>query len=169
MELIIYDLDTREAEAFFEYAGFRARNMRDPLQRVGNRLLHHVNLTFATEGGWVAHPWPELNPKYAAWKLSQVGERPMLVFTGQLRREAISRRRLRIEASYGHGRLRYTLDRPAYAEYHQDGEGRNKRRPFVVINRELVEEVELVFREWLEELKGLNVSRRGLNLTNPLA
>jgi hypothetical protein len=42
-------------------------------------------------------------------------------------------------------------------------------RRWLVVTRELVENVEAIFREWLEELRGVNIRRRELELTNPFA
>jgi hypothetical protein len=63
----------------------------------------------------VAEPWPEPNREYEASKLAKVGERPMLVFSGRLRRDAISRRRVRVQTGGDGGRLVYSLANPTTA------------------------------------------------------
>ena len=182
MEELVYELHTAQAQAFFEYAGFRARNMGEPLRRAGRRLLHHINLTFATEGEWAAEFWPKLSEPYATRKREAVGERPMLVFEGTLRSRAISRRAIRVTQHADGGELSYELDTPVYAPAHQyggwwdDGNPKTGRepsqhppaRPFVGITDELVQLIEEDFRVWLNEIKGVNVRRRSLDLPMPI-
>lgn len=174
MERLVYRLDERQAEAFFTYAGFRARNLSEPLRRAGRRLLHHVNLTFATEGAWIGEEWPELDPTYAAHKLADVGAKPMLVYSGELRRDAISDRTLRIEQHGEGATLVYSLaNRKAAAHQYGgwvDEKGREHppARPFFEVTPELVEGIETDFRIWLEEIKGVNARRRHLDLPMPI-
>lgn len=175
MEELVYRLNTRQAEAFFQYAGFRARNLGEPLRRAGRRLLHHINLTFATEGGWAGEEWLPLSPRYAARKLREVGARPILVWSGTLRREAISEKRIRVVQHGDGASLVYDLEYPAYAAAHQyggwmDEEGREHppQRAFVQITDELVDLVEEDFRVWLDEIKGVNARRRHLDLPMPI-
>lgn len=40
---------------------------------------------FDSEGEWGGWAWPELSPAYAAWKLYNVGDMPLLQLTGGLR------------------------------------------------------------------------------------
>lgn len=171
---LIWEYSDHEAQEFFAYAGYKARNLRTPLQRAGSALLHHINLTFATEGRAALQAWPPLARGYAQQKLKEWGDRPLLVASGQMRSKAISRQRLRVSGD----ELVYSMTSPAFAVLHQEGgEGgvtkdgrpfqRPPRRAFVVITPSLVDSIEHVFAEWLEDLKGMNRRRRDIDLPNP--
>jgi phage gpG-like protein len=57
---------------------------------VANMLQDIVGQQFDTEGGRTGG-WTPLSPQYAAYKLSQVGSQPTLVYTGRMRRSLIER------------------------------------------------------------------------------
>lgn len=178
MDRVAYTLDDDQARRFFEFAGFRARNLSDPLRRAGATLLHHIARTFETEGDWIGHPWPLLDEGYAAWKEQHAPGRPMLVLTGLLRRMAISRSAVHVTGN----QLSWTVNLP-YAHIQQEGAtwmtlrkvGGKFRphvahipaRPFVQVTPGLVEAIEQDFRVWLEELKSVNRARSGLSIPNP--
>ncbi len=172
---LIWEYSDHEAQEFFAYAGYKARNLRTPLQRAGGALLHHINLTFATEGVHALAAWPPLSRGYARQKIKEWGDRPMLVASGRMRSKAISRQRIRVVDD----ELVYSMTSPAFAVLHQDGGGegvrkdgrsyqRPPRRAFVVITPSLVDSIEAVFVEWLDDLKGMNRRRRDAGMPNPI-
>lgn len=169
MDRIIWRVDTSQAERYFEIAGYRARNMRDPLQESRAILLHHIAMTFETEGDWAGVEWPELNADYEAWKEKHRPGRPKLVFDRELVNAAISRRTTHIE---GNDTLRYELEVPAYADAHQDGATwvqfnhkgqpvvhKLPARPFVVETEALTAQIEAAFIAWLARTRSANRSR----------
>ncbi len=178
----LWEWDDRQADAFFAYAGYKARNPAEPLRAAGSRLLTHINRTFQAEGAYDgADPWEPLNADYAMEKLAKFGVRPVLVASGKMRREAISRRRIKVSNDADGGTLNYELHNPVFAEFHQDGATQtayNHRgepyqitlpsRPFVRITPQLSEQIEFEFRLWLEQIKSRNRRRASLNLPNPL-
>ncbi len=74
----------------FEASADQVQDMRDPLGRVGRSILATVHEQFRTEGGYGGQRWKPLNRDYAAWKESQVGPEPILVFSGLMRSTLIS-------------------------------------------------------------------------------
>jgi phage gpG-like protein len=166
-----YTIDDDQARRFFEYAGFRARNLTDPLRRAGRTLLHHINLTFASEGAWVGERWPGLDPEYEEWKAEHYPGRPLLVQSGRMYRDAISERSISVHGNT----LRYGFD-SRYAGVQQHGaewttdrghEAVIPERPFIKVTPGLIEQIENDFRVWLEELKATNRARRSISLPNP--
>jgi hypothetical protein len=134
----------------FEASGDQAEDMRDPLERVGGSIIETVGQQFATEGGYSGLPWKPLDPAYAAWKESQVGPNPILVFTGAMRSTLLNRR----------AALTITPKRLVYkpvgehddlASYHQGGSADRglPQRRMVQIPAVVSRTWERYFHEWL--------------------
>lgn len=181
MRELIWSYDDDDARAFFEYAGYKARNPSEPLRTSGRRLLSHINETFAAQGAYDGQePWAQLRPYYAKRKLATWGPRPILVASGRLRGVAKAPARIRIERDIGGGsggELLYELEAPFYGELLQDGftavapNGKTVEvpaRPFVNITPHFVEGVEFTFRTWLEEIRARNRARRSVTMEVPL-
>lgn len=142
--------DTQVSRAF-EVFGHEAEDMSDPLGRIGEDLLHKVSDQFRTEGGRSGSPWRPLNPTYAAWKESQVGPEPILVFRGWMRRTMTSRSAVTVSRK----RMVYRPVGPHsdIAGYHQHGSGHNPRRKMVDLTTADKRGWERIFAEWINELR----------------
>ncbi|MGH2975766.1 MAG: phage virion morphogenesis protein [Solirubrobacterales bacterium] len=133
----------------FEASGDAAKDMRDPLSKVGKSIFDTIGEQFRTEGAYGETPWTPLNPRYAAWKEQQVGPNPILVFTGQMRRTLLDRASLTVTPR----RLVYSPKGPhaEIASYHQGGapeRGLPQRKP-VQIPSIVARSWERFFSEWL--------------------
>jgi hypothetical protein len=121
----------------FEAAAEEARDLSEPLEAIGDDLIDDIHEQFRTEG---AHghgsKWQSLNPDYAEWKRQQVGEEPILVFTGKGRAAMIAHSAVRVSPR----RLVYDPDAPDYMDRHQTGDG--------VPQRKMIELPETSRRRW---------------------
>jgi hypothetical protein len=181
---VVYELDTDDAERFFEYAGYMARRIETPLHRVRRSLLERIEECFDQERSPDGVPWDDLAPSYKTEKESIYGHiYPMLVGDGTLRRKAISPRSTSISNFGGEGELDYYLDVEYAAaqnfggwwdsggiDSHGDPTPARQHPPprpfFDLAGFDHI--VEGIFFEWLEEIKAGNKSRRGLDLPNPI-
>lgn len=81
-------------------------------------VVRQNRMVFALEGAFGGKRWAPLSPRYAAWKVRMVGNRPILVFSDQLR-ESLTERPMGVEVLgtdfYEFG----TDDRTA--KWHQEG------------------------------------------------
>lgn len=164
---ITYDWDNGQADALFKYAGYRSRSLRDPLQRAATKLLHHINLTFESEGAWIGDPWPRLSSSYAPWKEEHYPGRQIGVATGDLRSRAISRDAIRVTED----QVTYHVDGVKAAAFQSgwsNSRGSGPPRPFAEATPELLADIREEFRAWADELKGMNSARGDLDLINPL-
>jgi phage gpG-like protein len=167
---VTYEVDLSDAERFFEYAGQHARSMRSPLLRSRWVLLDHIELAFDTQGSSIGSLWPDLSRSYKPQKEKKWGFiYPILVASGRMKRVATSERSARVRGN----ELIYHVNVP-YAGAHQyggwtDEKGRQHppQRSFFAKTPELVGEIEMVFYEWLEEVKARNVRRRTRPGINP--
>lgn len=168
-------VDTDEAERFFEYSGYRARDMREPLYDSGEKLISHIEDTFWEEGANVGNPWPEVSEDWRKAKDKKGGTAIFLLrFTDDLINAATSRKSL----YWGTGdALIYEVDID-YADVHQEGASfvtptggyaEIPPRPFVVVTEELEMEVTDIFYDWLERLHNENARRSKGGGSNPLA
>jgi phage gpG-like protein len=161
---IVFRLDTDDAEAFFDYAGYKARNLTEPLNRAADTISAAIMDAFITEGASTGRPWAQLSK-------SRVGERrglehPILRWTDDLFDAATGADAF----SIGHtgpysAALRYHVDLD-YAAAQQKGgwvdAGGNQHppaRPFVVFTAAVQREVQDHFREWLDDLRDRNRRR----------
>lgn len=170
MLVIAYDIDDGEVQAYFDYAGYRARDMRDPLQQVLTHIRTVAGVNFATEGT-LSGGWAPLTPKYAAWKARAYGNRPMLVLKAgaPLRRAAISSGRVTRNhlAYHPSARNENGFD---YAEPIFMGRGGTNpmlARPWFEDDEQFREFVEHVFYEWLDDLRTRNSRRSGFAVHPP--
>jgi hypothetical protein len=172
-----FELDFHsKADQFFEYAGFRARDMRDPMRQTANALLHYERLIFDSEGvALLGHRWQELAPKYKAWKdASAYAGRPILQLTRELYHEAISRHNTHVGKDF------FSYEVPVeHGVWHQEGDPSRTARlrdgrivPNPLPQRQWFEwdeimhdQAETIFHDWLEGLMHRNTRRSGG--TNP--
>lgn len=80
---------------------------------------------FNSEGRYASGGWSPLSPPYARWKLRQVGKKPILEFSGMLRR-SLTKRPFGVEYIGPHLAL-FGSD-VEYGAYHQRGSGNLPRR-----------------------------------------
>jgi len=170
MLVISYDVDDDEVQEYFTYAGYRARDMRDPFRRTLSLIHSIASANFFTEGGLVGG-WEPLTPRYAKWKARTHGSRPMLVLSpgAPLRRAATS------QGTVNKTGLRYrptarNQDGFDYAEPiylgRVDGGGPHDSemaaRPwFDPEDQEFLDNVEAIFYEWLDDVRSRNRRRTG--------
>jgi hypothetical protein len=161
--LLSIDVDDSEAQAYFDYAGYHARDMRDPLRDV----LHQVILPgifeqFESEGDR-SGGWQPLTERWEQYKMRK-GAIPMILqFHGDMRDEMLG-----LDGSepwrITHDELNYAVH-DKKATLHQQGgwePGRPPQREIIVITAEDDEHIEFIFTEWLDELRVANFRRGGV-------
>lgn len=153
---LVIRVDSELAERFFEYAGYRARHVRDPLNDLGDWFDDEVAAAFESEATPEGRPWQELSRKYEEWKVKTHGLLPKLVLDGVLRP-------LAEKSTYvADDRLEYFVDLP-YAGIQHDGgvtDFNHRGDPIVIParrwtpRRHAVEaQADEVFTNWLEDIK----------------
>jgi hypothetical protein len=110
--------DTQYARAF-EATAEEAKDLSEPLGQIGDSLLRSVFEQFRSEGTFgLGGKWKPLNPDYEEWKRQQVGDQPILVFSGGMRAAMIARSAVRVEPR----RMVYEPDVEDWAIRHQEGD-----------------------------------------------
>lgn len=167
MLVTIWESDARQTEAFFEYAGYKARDMREPLRESASDFMDSVQDAFDTEGASVeGFRWPEVSAAWRRQKDKRGGTAELLLrFNDKLIEAATSGRSVHVTQTH----MEYILRFPAYAAVHQFGwPGKNiPPRPYIAVNQELEEKVRQNFLWWLEETKAAN-ARRSKIYTSPV-
>lgn len=169
-DFVNFELDLSErGEDWFAYAGFRSRDMRDPLTQVGHSILSRVNATFATEGAaLLGEEWEELSPGYAEWKEKVAPGKPILQLSRELYREAIDDSNVKVHRTD----LFYEVPL-ARGKWHNDGDPFRMAQtrsgdlvPNPLPQREwfewddvMAERAENIFNDWLEGLRRRNTRR----------
>lgn len=145
-----FDIDGDvEYSRAFAAAADEVDDMSDPLREVGESLRLAVSEQFRTEGAaGLGSRWQPLNPDYAAWKQSQVGDQPILVFTGTMRDAMTDPRALIV----GPRQLVYQPDHPDYAPRHQRGEGVPERK-MVALAETVRRSWDRIFATWLNDIR----------------
>lgn len=146
------DGDVQYARAF-DVLESDARDLSDPLGRIGERIRSTIGRQFQTEGAYGGAPWKPLNPEYAAWKESRVGPNPMLVFTGKMRGAMLSERAFTVTPR----KLVYEPQIPPVegdphgerAAWHQRGSGDNPQRKMVELPLHVRRSMDREFVEWI--------------------
>jgi hypothetical protein len=135
----------------FQTFGHEARDMSDPLGRIGDKLLGAVGDQFRTQGARTGAKWVPLNPAYAIWKDAQVGSEPMLVFHQWMRDTLTSKSAITVSSH----QLVY---RPVgkhddVAAWHQAGSGHLPQRKLVDLTEIDKRGFERIFADWLNDLR----------------
>lgn len=150
-----------------EQFGAAVRDMRTPLESVGERILANVGKAFATEGASGDRPWVQLKDGYRQWKEARVAGLPILIgvkgsggkgtrsapkpktysASGKMREELIAPSSVTITGN----RLVYS-PLSEIAVYHQEGTPRMAARPPVVITLREEAAWDGVFGDWLNGL-----------------
>lgn len=158
MLLLQIGIDEQKAQEYFTYAGYKIRDARDPLRDTMLRVVWPaIREQLATEGARGGTPWPELSAKYAAWKDLHYGVLPVLYLEGAMWDALFDRQSYRVTRES----LRYR-PRNDYAHWHQDGgyiPGRPPQRTIIDLIPEDYDQVEIIFQDWLDELRVTNRAR----------
>lgn len=135
----------------FETMAGEASDLSEPFARIGRSLLSSVHEQFRTEGAHgLGGKWQPLSAPYATWKRQQVGDQPILVFTGKMRAAMIDPRSLMVSPR----RLVYEPDAPSYAIRHQLGDPPFlPERKIVALPGNVRRGFDRVFAEWLNDLR----------------
>lgn len=178
----IWSSDAEDTEEFFRYAGYKARDMREPLERIGDDLFDWITVTFNEEGKNVGEPWVEVSE---AWRKVKdhgplITSALLLRYTDNLIDAAIGSEASDDPAHLTITRteLTYILDHQ-YAHIHQEGAtwatskgnlAKIPARPFLVVeNTDFERVIRDHFEDWLDDVKHANIRRRGLQQLNPLS
>lgn len=133
----------------FEATAQEAEDLSEPLGKIGELLRLDVSEQFRTEGAVGAGGrWQPLNPTYEAWKRSEVGDEPILVFTGAMRSAAISKSAISVSPK----QLVYEIDDPK-AIHHQRGDGDLPVRKLVDLSLSQRRAWDRVFADWLNAIR----------------
>ena len=120
------------ADAFGLF-GNRVRDLRPYWPQVAGRFYEHERATFDS-GGFGS--WAPLSPRYARYKARMFPSTAILERTGNLRRSLTSRSTP--NSIYREAPLSLELGSTVrYGTYHQEGGGRVKRRPPIIVTPEL--------------------------------
>ncbi len=156
----------------FEAVATEARDMRVPLERIGEDLHRQIAAAFATEGSSGASgKWTQLSPAYGAWKTARsaapmlVGVRPAQKRTRRSPRtpaqtylpSGLMRRQLLVplsDTSTWHVDARRLVYAPLsdIAGFHQTGTPRMPARPPVDLSVTFLHSIDRQFIVWLNEL-----------------
>lgn len=134
----------------FEAAAEEARDLSDPLGKVGDSVLSSVFEQFRTEGSFGSGGrWQPLSPGYERWKREQVGDEPILVFHGTMRAAMIARSAVHVTPR----RMTYDPHAPDYALRHQQGEGDLPARKMVELPMSTRRDFDRFFADWLNSIR----------------
>lgn len=160
MIVFSYKVNDAEAQEFFDYAGFKSRDMREPFERVLDFVRMFEAAVFESEGEvLLGERWTELSDDYLARKIAEWGPKPILRASDDLFLLAITEGR-----AYTTG-VTYEVDAVSdrgfdYGEAHMSGTNRMVPRPWFGWTEDHEEYTRFVFEEWLDELREAN-ARRG--------
>ena len=153
-----------DVEEFFDYAGYKSRDMRQPLREVQFIIEDSITEQLDTQGHG---GWEPLTQRYGDWKAIRAPGAPMLELTGKMRTVIETPAAWEMTMTT----LNYDTMRadPGKAGmmpgWHQEGAMRSKGgflppRPILELNESDYEYMEDAFVNWLDELRDNN-SRRG--------
>lgn len=166
MDVVVsIEVDDSDAQSFFNYAGYHARDMRDPLEDVLHLIIGPGIVEQFEEnppGGHRAGGWLPLKESYLAAKVAGGYDHRTLIRTDAMRAELIAD----IEsARVTKDELHFIATDPKvpYHQYGRSGGGRGgvmPARPIVVWTHEDDEKATAIFELWLDRLREAN-ARRG--------
>jgi hypothetical protein len=171
--IVSWDIDSAEVDAYFAYAGYKARDMREPFSETAAMTLAMVEEQFLTEGAAMSGRWAPLSRKYAAEKEQQYPGQPILQRTGDMKHDALDPRSIRVtKDSMRYAPQHYTEDGYNLIQIHMDGRDNAKpmpARPIFEETSEWYDNIEDIFMEWLDDLASANARRRVDSSTRPPA
>lgn len=137
----------------FSAAAKEAEDLSEPLTAIGDLVLRDVFEQFRTEGAnGGGGRWKPLSPEYAKWKAEQVGDQPIMVFTGGLRDAMLARSSVHVSPR----RMVYDPQAPSWAVRHQKGdpgEDPMPRRRLVELPMTTRREFDREFASWLNAIR----------------
>lgn len=153
-----------DVDAFFEYAGYKTRDMREPLHEVKYIIQESIDNRLENEG---YGEWEPLTERYGEWKMLRAPMAPMLELSGEMRQVIDSEDAWRLTATT----LTYDTMQadPGLAGqlpgFHQEGAERSKggrlpARTILDLSEGDYEAMEQAFVDWLDGLRDAN-ARRG--------
>lgn len=157
-------------EEWFDYAGYRVRDMREPLGETRDYINRLMDAQFRTEGLALSGGWEPLSEDYAVRKFRAVGAEPILVRTHEMKDIVLD-----LEPPVWRITMNDAVFDPPIerAGWHQTGVQRfgggpdhNKpnrlpARPILELHEEHYLMIEDIFEQWLDDLRSGN-RRRGV-------
>lgn len=155
MDDVTLHIDYHDVEAFFDYAGYKARNLSKPLNEARGIMLSSVEAAFDTEGDSTGEPWRQLSQD---WAHRRGSEHPILEITRELRIAA--ELGFEVHSSAHEARIDYRVDvEYAAVQFFGGGPKRLPARPWLVATPEIQDAIEATFFLWLHELADGNRRR----------
>lgn len=161
MGILDVSIDTHQVDDWFVYAGYKARDAREPLREsIQNVVVHAAREQILSEGSRSGQPYEALNEEYELEKIEAVGfAHPILVRTGKMLRDLDDRTAVRVHMHSAHWNPYND-----YLHWHQTGgyvEGRPPQRVVVALTTEDYEDIQDIFENWLTDLRHTNRRRTG--------
>lgn len=156
--IVRIEIDTAHAQAFFDYAGNKVRDAKEPLRNIRDWvIIPAIDDQLETEGGHGLSPWEPLSSEYERRKIADgYGDKPILERDGSMRKALLSKRAFRISRQELDFDPQYANPNVDYAGWHQGGgyvPGRPPQRTIIDLTVEDEEEIEMIFYDWLDELR----------------
>lgn len=166
VNFIDVDVDARQLQEFFVFAGFKARDLRDPLRKsMEEVVIPAVRDQILSQGVRSGNPYPPLDEEYERWKTEEVGfAYPMLIRSGDMLKALTDSTSYRVFRNSAYYRPQ-DID---YAHWHQTGgtkRGQPPRRVILSLIPEDEHHIQNIFQAWLAELRDANRARRGSALS----
>lgn len=151
-------IDDEQAQEYFAYAGYKIRDMRDPLRDVRDQVIRPaIREALDSEGESIGEVWPAYSEDYGTRKeTSLYADEPMLTRTRTARAVLDNPAAYHITQT----KLDYFIFSD-YMYYHQSGEAMGgKQRRWLDITTDDEYQIQGIFEAWLDELALAN-RRRG--------
>lgn len=138
----------------FDTLGVNVKSFREPLMRsIRQVMVPSIKQTFETAG---RGDWNELLPHTVARReVEGYGPEPILIRSGRLKRVATQQNIWKIDGPRGEAYIDSLPDNAWYGVIHQAGAetlyGGIMARPWAVMYEEDMNEIEVIFFEWIEE------------------
>lgn len=158
MALVRVDIHIEGEEDYrrgFQIMAEDARDLSEPLRRVGESIRSGVGEQFLTEGAARGAPWAPLSPKYKLWKEAHWPGRPILVRTGEMRGALLALDAIDVTRS----RMTYE-PHSDIAHFHQFGTRYMPARKMLVLRPQDRREWDRIFHEWIIYLRNRNPALR---------
>lgn len=154
-------VDDTQAQEFFDYAGYRSRDLREPLKDVLHSVvLRGIAEQFATQGGR-SGGWAPLSDSYMMRKPPGL---PILMLTGQMAEYLMLGDMPGGPARVTREELRYhpTMDRVSWLHWGAyNGRGYLPPRHIIEWTNEDDAATEEIFASWLDDVMHANTRRYG--------
>lgn len=172
MIILRIDISDAQAQAYFDYAGYKVRDAREPLRQIMHDVVWNaIGKQLDSEGSRGGRPYDQLSDDYLERKIREgYGGQPILRRTGAMAGRNIGDRTGALFApdSYIVTRTRLIYDPELadaevdYTNWHQTGGyefGRPPQREILVLIRDDVDSMQDIMTEWLDDLRTANRNR----------